>query len=318
MGKAIVTALILALIYVLARMFTSGITVDSEVYGYYKDGRLNERGIISLVQQVKRLIPIKTQDTTVVGITYNYEDGSPPKGQLNYYHRIDDDKVDFYLAHRQEVVNHMAYAQCANHEVVEMLEKLEKITVSFYRHDRFLFGLEVSAAMCRGDVRTQAREIGEVKDATDPPLEDKTEAGAKDDGADEARTGTEKARSGKDGAPAADKVDGDGRDDSSAGAVSSHISIITPNLPIKTSFGSLLKVEPEDGNGVRHVFDVNGNELRTFDQKKTTIIRGYCGNAHLASLLKHADHITLEFTSGGNTFKRWRLTEAACAQAAGN
>lgn len=331
MGKTIVTVLILAMIYVLARMFTSGITVESDVYGYYKDGKLNRRGIVSLVQDIKRRIPIKTTDTTVVGVTYNYEDTSPPRGQINYYHRIDPDKVDFYLSHRQQVVNHMATVQCANSEVVAMLEKLERITISFYRGSEFLFGMEVSAELCAsGENSREAPAPSGDQDGSEPepgtgaePAGSPEKAPEKGDPPQGAPAAAGDDRGSKAG-DAHDTPDGEGGDAPEGARVSRkddpvarHVAMLSPKLPIKTSFGSLIRVEAEGRDGVRHSFDVDGDRLGGFASMKGRILEAYCANAHLASLLSQVDHVTLDFSSGGHGFARWKVTRADCAARGG-
>ncbi len=344
MARTVVIILICGLLYVLLRMFTSNISVDSDVYGYYKDGRLNERGIISLVQQIKRLIPIKTLDTTVVGVTYNYEDGKPPKGQINYYHRIDDDKVEFYLSHRQEVVNHMAQTQCDNQEVVDMLKQLEKITISFYRNDQFLFGMEVSESLCLDGTMSRSTnepvegndpnlntQNGEVENTSENPAQSQTQNKEKDQALDNANTsGTKKGEVSKDDESVNNGSTDEGKkqieqkgnvpdsndqkDKKKSSVLSSHLSIVGENLPLKTSFGSLVKVSALGDNAIEHVFEVNGNELVNFAQKKSLIFKSYCTNNHLLGVLKEADYILLNFLNSGNSFQKWKLTKTACEQ----
>ena len=295
MGRKVVVILICALLYVLFRMFFSGVTIDSDVYGYYKDGKLNRRGIISLVQQVKRLIPIKTTDTTVVGVTYNYTDGNPPKGQINYYHRIDEDKVDFYVKHRQEVVNHMASVQCSNPEVAEMLKQLDKITISFYQKDQFLFGMEVSDELCSSG--SGAKDSDEPKGSVDPDVPESDDPSSVQD-VDPVCGGD--GRGGQNGPAAADPV------------VTNHISLLSKNLPIKTSFGQLAAVEADGEKCVRHIFDVDGSAAGSIDLKRDLIIKSYCTNAHLKELLDRTARVNLVFRKDGNEFLTWTLNAGSC------
>ncbi len=293
MGRSVVWILICAVLYILIRMFTSGITIESDVYGYYKDGRLNQRGIISLVQQIKRLIPIKTEDTTVVGVTYNYEDGNPPKGQINYYHRIDDEKVEFYLSHRQYVVNHMASVQCANSEVVDMLGKLEKITISFYQKDQFLFGMELSQALCASG--EGAGESGEPENSIDPDVPaDNSSVTENTEGADHGNNDVKNVNA------------------SSDPVVQKHISMLSKNLPIKTSFGRLAAVEAEDEHSVRYIFDVDDGSVAAMEGKRGQIVRSYCTNAHLKNVIDSTDHISLVLRNGEKSFITWVVTGNDC------
>ncbi len=165
MFQKLIPIAICVLAYVVVKLATGGFTIESDKYGYYKDGKLNERGIISIVARVRRLVPFKSAETTLVGITYNYEDGEPPVGSINYYHMVNKDLVEHYSKDSAQVADRFARSQCGNQEIKDMLQKLDHITVSFYDDQRFMYGIKIDSALC-DDI--EAGKTGEKSLASHP------------------------------------------------------------------------------------------------------------------------------------------------------
>lgn len=148
MKNSIVAIIVCILAYLFIKLCLGDISIESDTYGYEKNGKLNKRGLISIVTDTKRLLPRKTEQTTVVNIDYSYEPENDPKPILNYYHVVDQNEVDFYKTHQQEVAARFILSQCENKDIVEMTKKLEKYTVSFYDGNDFIFRIDIDAKVC--------------------------------------------------------------------------------------------------------------------------------------------------------------------------
>lgn len=165
MKNNIIAILICLVTYVIVKMFMGDFKFESDTYGYYKDGKLNERGLISIVTDAKRNLPIKTADTTVFDINYIYKSENDPKPIINYFHQVDKDKVTFYRENSSAVASNLATSQCDQKEILEMLEKLDRITISFYDQKDFLYAVEISEEICK--------KISPQKVSVDPKAEEK-------------------------------------------------------------------------------------------------------------------------------------------------
>ena len=88
-------------------------TFESDTYGYYKDGKLNERGLISIVRDIKRKLPVYTEDTVVFSVNYSYQPKDNPKSVINYFHMVNKDKVEYYKKNSSIVASNFAIKQCS-------------------------------------------------------------------------------------------------------------------------------------------------------------------------------------------------------------
>lgn len=292
MKSLIVTFLTCVFAYLLYILCTGGFKVDSDTYGYYKNGKLNERGIISIVDRVKRMIPLKTPDTTVVGINYNYEDANIPHGQINYYHVVDKDKLDYYKKNSQDIVNRMATAQCSNKDIVDMLEQLDKITISFYDEETFLYGLEISAETCTGsNSKVNHDEPKSKKEEKQTKKDNETESKAKDL-SNSQNVSTKNI------------------------AVQTHVVAMNKILPFKINFGELAAVEVEDENSIRHHYKINKESIGLFRKNmkniSSKVVQSYCKNTELSGLMKKIDHISLSFEYEKETLLVVQVSKNTC------
>ncbi|MGN1356508.1 MAG: hypothetical protein ACI4VX_02320 [Succinivibrionaceae bacterium] len=293
MKSLIITFLTCILAYFLVVLCTGGFKVDSDTYGYYKNGRLNERGIISIVDRVRRMIPMKTPDTTVVGINYNYRDDTVPHGQINYYHVVDKDKLDYYRRNSQEVVNRVATAQCSNSDIVEMLGKLDKITISFYDGDVFLYGMEVSSETCGSGSKITNTEPSNARDGQGITSADKSDGNNKDAG------------------------DGDtGSDLQGNPSVKKHVLAMNKILPFQNSFGELYAVEEDNVDGIRHRFRIKEESVDKFkkDMKNISgkVVQSYCKNTKMSGLLQKIHHISLDFEYQNENLLSLQISRDTC------
>ncbi len=294
MKSLIITFLTCIFAYLLVVLCLGGFSVDSDTYGYYKNGRLNERGLISIVNRVKRMIPMKTPDTTVVGINYNYVDDTVPHGQINYYHVVDNDKLEYYKNNSQTVVNHMATTQCSNADIVDMLTKLDKITISFYDADKFLYGLEISSDTCEEDSKkVQHNEPEKTKESSD-----------------DSKVEDDKPKQNNEEKDSTVKVSSNNL------SVKKHVLAMNKVLPFKTSFGELQAVEAEGENSIIHSFNVNNENIDRFKKNVKSylekMVQSYCKNTELSGLMDKIDHITLNFEYQHEQFESVQVSKETC------
>lgn len=157
MKNNIIAVLICVLTYVIVKMVMGDFTIESNTYGYYKNGKLNERGLISIVRDVKRKLPIYTEDTVVFDVNYTYQPAEDPKAVINYFHNVNKDKVDYYVKNSNVVAGNLILVQCRQQEIFEMLDKLDHFTVSFYDEKNFLYAVEISKIVCEKVLNVESK-----------------------------------------------------------------------------------------------------------------------------------------------------------------
>lgn len=165
MKNNIIAILICIMAFILVKLCMGDFTIESDTYGYYKDGKLNERGLISIVRDTKRRLPIYTEDTVVFDINYTYSK-DPYKSVINYFHNVNKDKVADFKNRADLVASNIAFKQCGQQEILDILDKMDGFTISFYDQKTFLYAIEINKEVCEKVLSDQGKEVQKPKTKT--------------------------------------------------------------------------------------------------------------------------------------------------------